>query len=607
MPLTSTSLIVVAAVAAIALVGAPTRATAQPGQKAILVLASSRRDVRITALGAQTLPAVIEERLEQSVDAYFESIDQARFPDPGYQTAFREFLRAKYQGRHFDVVIPLQDVATAFVSHYRDDLFPSTPVVFYATDGAPRLENATGVLAQPDLTTTLTLALALQPDLEQVFVVAGASGRDKANEDGARAQFRSLEPRLKFTYLSALPIDQLLRRLAALPPRSIVYYLLFYQDSVGENVNPVTFLDRVTEASNRPVYSWVDTTIGHGVVGGGLRVLDSLIDTLANQAVRVLRGTSANGIPIVSSDVSIKQVDWRQLRRWKINERRVPEGTLVLFRDPSVWERYKVYIVAAAALLAAQSILIGGLLAQVTRRRRAEDEVRRRETELRSSYERIRDLGGRLLNAQEGERARIARELHDDISQHLAILAIDLQRVSRLIVERPQEAERLAAEASDRTQSVGASVRDLSHRLHPSNLAFAGLVPALSGLQRTASTDGVEVSFSHGHVPSLLSNDLTLCLFRIAEEAVQNAIRHSRGTRIDVNLDSVGDAIMLTVVDNGGGFNPLVAERGLGLISMRERIELAGGTLHVLSAPGEGTRITARVGLPGEQKSYAAG
>ena len=245
----------------------------------------------------------------------------------------------KYLGKRFDLVIGIQDVATAFIDRFRAELFPETPVVFYVNaPPARRLPDATGVVAPFEVASTLELAIALQPDTERVFVVSGSSARDQVNEAAMREQFRRFEPRLGFVYLSNLPARELEQRLAALPAQSIVFYGLFYQDRRGENFNPVDFLDRVTAMANRPVYSWVDTAIGHGVVGGNLRQLEAILTALADRAVQVLRGQSADSFPILTSPLQSPQVDWRQLRRWGISEARVPPGTTILFREPRAWE-----------------------------------------------------------------------------------------------------------------------------------------------------------------------------------------------------------------------------------------------------------------------------
>ena len=212
--------------------------------------------------------------------------------------------------------------------------------------------------------------------------------------------------------------------------------------------------------------------MGHGIVGGSLLDQKAEIEAVGALALRVLRGEHADDIPTSTPPVHVGQVDWRQLQRWHIDEARVPPGTLVRFRELSVWQRYTAYIVVAIALLLTQTTLIAGLLMQAARRRQAEDHARRSQAELRTSYERIRDLGGRLLSAQDVERSRIARELHDDISQQVALLAIDLELLRGLRVDRRNEADRLGREAVDRLEGIARSVHDLSHRLHPGKLGL---------------------------------------------------------------------------------------------------------------------------------------
>jgi signal transduction histidine kinase len=261
-----------------------------------------------------------------------------------------------------------------------------------------------------------------------------------------------------------------------------------------------------------------------------------------------------------------------------------------------MWEQYRGYILAALALLFAQSMLIGALLIQAAQRRRAERQLQASQMELRASYERIRDLGGRLLRAQEDERARISRELHDDISQQIAVLGIDL---ARLESSQLHGGERLVTEAYERTQAVARRVRDLSHRLHPSNLSLIGLPRALERLARDFANAGLTITFTHGDLPDGLPTDVTLCLFRVAQEALQNIIKHSGARAATMHLEVVRGELWLTIADEGTGFELRRAGRGLGLISMEERVDQIGGTLHVRSTPGAGTTVYAHVPIRG--------
>jgi signal transduction histidine kinase len=565
-------------------------------QKQVFVLYSTRRDAQIAIVGGRELPRILDHALPEGVDYYSEYIEQPRFPDSAHQTPFRDFLRLKYAQQQFDVVIAIDDLATEFIETFRNDLFPATPVVFFANSPrGERLPNATGVVAHLDYGGSLQLAVTLQPDLRRVFVVMGAdTGPNEPNLlKDARAQFQSFANRLMIEYLTALPAKDLERRLATLPDHSIVYYLSVSQDGAGQNFHPLEYLDRLASVANAPIYCWVDSAMDHGIVGGSLKNQANEMRAVGELALRVLRGERADTIPPTSPDLSVSQVDWRQLRRWGISEARVPAGTLVRFREPSVWDRYRIYILGALTILLAQTALITGLLVQKSRRRQAEEQLRGREAELRTSYERIRQLAGRLLNAQETERSRIARELHDDILQKLAVLTMELT------LSEGAAPEKLINETQDRVRELTLSVRDLSHQLHPARLRLIGLIAALHGLQEEVSRPDITITFAHDNVPTTLLPDLTLCLFRIAQESLQNALKYSGARHVTLELRGGSDRLALTIGDDGVGFDVNTAwGKGLGLLSMAERLEAFSGTLKIRSSPGAGTRVEVTVPLP---------
>jgi signal transduction histidine kinase len=329
------------------------------------------------------------------------------------------------------------------------------------------------------------------------------------------------------------------------------------------------------------------------------------MEAVANLALRVLDGERADAVPVSSLDLNVPQVDWRELRRWGISEARVPPGTVVRFREPSPWDRYKVYILGAAAVVLAQTALIAALLVQRSRRRTAEQQVRGGQAALRTSYDRIRDLGARLLNAQETERSRIARELHDDISQQMALLTIDLE----LLGANRDETAKLASEALNRANAIARSVHDLSHRLHPAKLRLIGLVPALNALQAELSQSQcqIPITFDHDGVPSTLPPDLTLCLFRVVQEALQNALKYSNANEISVQLRGRPEGLSLTVADDGVGFDVKSAwGKGLGLISMAERLDAIGASLDMQSSAATGTRLEVTVPLQVVHNTRAA-
>ncbi len=431
--------------------------------------------------------------------------------------------------------------------------------------------------------------------MRHIFVVSGAAAADKAYESQLRIQSKSFETRFTFTYLSGLATPELERRLATLPERSAVYYMLVTQDGVGNKFHPLEYLERVSAAASAPTYCWVDSAMERGIVGGSLYSQREVTRRIAQLALRVLRGERADSIPVSAQDVTVDQVDWRELRRWGLSEARLPAQTLVRFREPSIWDRYRVYFLGGTALFLAQSALIVGLLLQRARRRQAEEQVRDSQAALRTSYERIRDLGGRLLNAQEAERARVARELHDDISQQIAGLTLAVSRLGSVV---QGQAKGLAGDVLHRADDVARSVHDLSHRLHPARLRLLGLVGGLEGLRDELSQPGVAITVTHDNIPPVLPLELTVCLFRVVQEALQNALKYSRAQHLSVDLRGGPDGLSLCIVDDGVGFDVATAwGKGLGLISMVERLEAIDSTLEIHSRLGEGTSLEVTVPL----------
>lgn len=226
--------------------------------------------------------------------------------------------------------------------------------------------------------------------------------------------------------------------------------------------------------------------------------------------------------------------------------------------------------------------------------------LRQSESALTASQAELRKLAGDLLTAQEAERRSIARELHDDLTQRLAILALDVDALSR---DHPEVHEATRAELralQSRIADIASDAQGMARRLHPSILDDLGLVKALKAeCTHFSNREGIDVAFEHHDVPASLPRDLSLCLYRVAQEGLRNIGKHSDSPDAFVELVGAdGGEIRLCVEDHGVGFSlPDADGKGLGLISMRERARLNGGTCEVTSAPGGGTRIDVRLPL----------
>jgi PAS domain S-box-containing protein len=221
-------------------------------------------------------------------------------------------------------------------------------------------------------------------------------------------------------------------------------------------------------------------------------------------------------------------------------------------------------------------------------------------TERKRSEMSLRDLTGRLIHAQEEERSRIARELHDDISQRMAFLQIGLEQfkdsVPGLTANNRQELRNLTEVASE----ISSDLHSMSHQLHPARLDLQGLVAAIGSLCREMTNQyELKIRFAHHDIPGDIPKDVALCLFRIAQEGLRNVVKHGKTGEAKVELAGNGDALELCISDAGAGFDLESAQGkgGLGLISMHERLRLVGGNLVVESEPSRGTRVQVRVPL----------
>ncbi len=808
-----------------------------------------------------------------------------------YRESMSETLRRRYAQVKLDVVIVCNPAALHFALEYRDKIFPGVPIVFTGV-GAGDLENqkiwpgVTGVASPWGFRDTIDLMLRLQPDTNTVAVVAGDTRWDK--DFLAVAHSELLRHRDKVEEIDLVgPVNRkLLERVTALPPHTVVLFQAYPQ---FENQPEFGTWDLVAAIAQRlPTYSAFPRLCINGCIGGAYEDATKEALWTAEIAVRVLLGERPDNIPVAYSTGLQIRVDWRALRRWQIPESALPLGSVVLNREPTLWERYRKYVVAAIAVIAVQLLLILGLLWQRAKRRKVEaslveslrfegllsdlsttfinlpadqvdanieknlgriaeffnieritfrelsakkteliatfswtakginpspsvvearqfphwtnrllrgevvlasalpgpheeeasrekeylrqqgamsaalvpltaggealgfisfvstkrqvpwaddmikqiralaeifsnalrrkraDEVLRESegrfrlvadnapaliwmagtdklciffnrgwlnftgrsmeqelgdgwasgvhpddlerrlaiystafderanfemeyrlrrfdgeyswivdygvprfesdgtfcgyigscvdiTERKSSEASLQQLSGRLIDAQEQERTRIARELHDDFSQRMALLQMGLEQFEQgNTAGFSSKARKQLHNISEIASEISSNIHDLSHQLHPSKLDTLGLMASVRGLCRELSEQHkLQVQFVHKDIPEPIPKDVTLCLFRIVQEALRNVVKHSGASEAAVELSGRGDRIDLYISDDGVGFETKSAKgaAGLGLISMRERLRLVGGDIVIESEPLHGTKLHVRVPL----------
>ena len=230
----------------------------------------------------------------------------------------------------------------------------------------------------------------------------------------------------------------------------------------------------------------------------------------------------------------------------------------------------------------------------ITERKEAEEEIR-------VSHREIQYLAGRLIEAQEVERARIARDLHDDVSQQLAGVSIAFSGLKQRLDDYhvSEELRQELVELQQQTLELARNVRQLSHDLHPAVLQHLGLVKGLSSYcGELGRKHGVAMTCTAEGDFGAITPDAGLCVYRIAQEALRNVIAHAGGSRADVRLLQMGDHVQITIADDGRGFdatNRGERDPGLGLVSMSERAQIIGGTVSIVSGLNQGTRVQATI------------
>jgi signal transduction histidine kinase len=751
--------------------GNPVPPPEQIAPRRVLLLYSEPRLTPAIVTVDGTIRSTLESRSPGPITFYTEYLDLGLFRQSVPLPELHELLRHKYQTRALDLIVVAGSAALRIALQNRTALFSSAPVVFISVDRTAASDlsldaDVTGTWLRQGWAETVELARRLQPDLRRIVVINGSSAVDRVWGEAARRQIPASGP-IEVTHLGDLPFDGLLDAVKNLPRHTAVLMGVFLRDAAGRDFRTPEAVRRIAGAASAPVYVLTDTGLDTGAVGGVVVNFERHGRVAADLALRVLAGERPSP---TDAGTNVPTVDARQLARWGLDGRRLPAGSVVLFEEPSLWARYRWYIVGAGAVVLLQSGLIAGLLVHRAQRRRAqrsladrlrfetlvsnlssrfaassaldaeeaiqsglqlvgeglgvdwatirvmeepaagarlawawtragvaprpsvirEDQApwifarirqahavriaglddlppeaatdrqhlqaldlrsavvlplvsgsavlgclsagmtragrawpddlvarlplvaevfahalerRRAALAARESETRIRDLAGRLMTAQEEERRRIARDLHDDVNQELAALSLSLSRLGeRLPPGAPSDLGADLAQLEARTVALSESIRHLSHELHPGVLQHVGLVAALRGYCRGFEREHrLRVTFRGegdlGRVPA----DVALCLYRVVQEGLGNVAKHAGATEIRVTLTGRGPDVALSVADDGSGFDPREARsrRGLGLVSLDERVRLVGGRLTVDAKPLRGTELQIVVPLAG--------
>lgn len=362
--------------ACLLLVSSPAATQVKP-TKRVLIFSEMGLSSTAVALVTQEIQSSLENDPSYHVDVYSEALETTLFPDEASQREFHAWYVYKYRDRKPDLMVALGPGPIAFLASYHAVFFPDVPVVFCGSSREaahnPILDSHfTGAWLKLEPDKTLGVALRLLPTTKRVVVVGGVGPFDLGFEGPTRRALRGYESKLEITYLTDLEMPSLLDTVRRLPKDSIVFYTSISVDPSGRHfINAKQSAPMVAAASDAPVFSMVDVLLGTGTVGGYVISYSAQGELAAQMSRRILAGEKPESIPIVEGN-NAYMFDWRALRRWKIKESNLPNGSIVLFRTPTIWDSYSWLIVATGLVLLVLLVLSAYLLFERRRRRLAE-------------------------------------------------------------------------------------------------------------------------------------------------------------------------------------------------------------------------------------------
>ncbi len=582
----------------------------------VLILDSFGRDFAPYSSVAATFRTELAQRSPDPVVFLEVSVESVAIDSPE-EAAVVEYVRALCRQRKIDLVLANGQAAARFWLRHEKGLLPGTPPAIVVMEERHLKQLS---LAPDDAAVTIRLdtgelmrhILQVLPGTANVYVILGDSPLERLWRTELSRDWKPFEGQVRLTFLNDLPFEEILRRTAALPPRSAIFFGLMLVDAAGVPHEQATAADRLRAVANAPIFGWSNDLLGHGIVGGRLISLAQLGRNAAGAAERILEGDRPEDVRLPVLEAGPALYDWRELQRWSIDARRLPPGSRILLRPPSFFSEYRWPILASLGIIGIQALAIAGLLALRRRQQQAEGEALRLRGELAHAG-RVSVMG------------QLASSLAHELNQPLGAILRNAEAADLFLEASPPNLEEVRAILSDirkddqRAGNVIDGIRALVRRhdveMRPVNMravvdAVAGLLSHEAQSRRvTLSTDLA------GDLPPVRGNPVQLqqVLLNLMINGMEAIGASSNGRRaLLVRARPLERGLLeIAVSDSGPGIPaeelPRIFENfyttksggmGMGLAICRRIVEAHGGKIRAENDPGGGA--TFRVTLPAE-------
>jgi signal transduction histidine kinase len=548
----------------------------------------------------------LDKRAEEPVNVVQVVVGPTEFVGASEQ-AVVEYIRSAYVDRPKpDLIVAIAGPATVFARKYRQELFPDTPTLFASVDqrylaSAPLGKDETAVAVVNDYPRAIEGILELLPQTRQVVMVIGSGQLGQFWHRELEDAFRRFHDRLTFVWFDNLSLQEIVRRCASLPDNSAIFFLTFGTDATGAAYAD----DRVFAELHARASAPLSVYFGAGIVGGSMISIDELARTSADTAIRLLNGAAPNSINVAPQLAGQPVFDWRELERWGIRESRLPPGSIVRYRAPSLWQEHRVTVLSAAGVLAVQSLLIVGLVHQRRARQRAESDSRR-------------NLALAADASRRETMSALTSSIGHELGQPLGSIRVNAQALQMLVTGNRATSDTIGEILSDiETQSVRATQiidrhRTMlkGHQLEKKPIDLHAVIDeTLALVSHDMTTRRVSATVNHSSSPSVIDGDEVL-LQQVFVNLVMNAMdamaetppprRHVtiscdvRTTDVDVSVCDTGPGLAAEII--GTLFTPFVTTKahglGIGLTIVRSIVDAHGGTIVARNNPEGGATFT---------------